>query len=363
MRKKYNIESEEILADQIPDFDSKISDDVLLSTPSASVNEASQYLGQQLTHKIGRPDTDTEGDRELAKRKNLSRIGDTIGENADIRDGWMEFDRNLLGDRNVFYPESWSFRIRPANVEAIRNWSTIDDENPISIDEVLNEMIKTCVSINNGERLIPWGNINLWDRFFFLLNIREYTFKDGESKIELDEECSECGNDVNFILSSQSLEWEIPDNDIMKYYDAEYRQWVIDGEEFGIEEEEPIVFYLPTLEKDSVIREYMINRIQNKKKIDNVFMRFLPWMSAKLPKDSKLAERKIRELENEFNSWDSDKFDFMDNVLTNIMVTPSQVLKSICPVCGEEVTTRVRFPDGLRSLFTIRHKFKKFGKK
>lgn len=326
-------------------------------------NEASQYLGTKLSHFQGKHENNPEASREFAKERKLSRIGDKIQDNVEIREGWMEFDKSLLGKRADFYPDDWEFRIRPATVEAIRNWSTIDDENMLSVDDVFNEIMKSCVSIRTSNGQIPWGNINSWDRFFFLLTVRDYTFVKGEAELKYNEECPECENDVEFKLNSQALDYEFPDDEVMKYYDKEYRQWYIDPAEFGVEYPESITLYLPTLDKDSIIKKYMINRIQNKKKVDEVFMRFLPWMTPKLSKDEKIAERKIRELENEYKMWDEEMFEFMDNVVKNITVMPAQNMKMICPTCGEEVTAQIRFPDGVRSLFSIPRKFKKFGKK
>ena len=102
-------------------------------------NEASQFIGQKLGHKIGGyAQTDPNETKQLVQDKKLSRIGDNIRQNAEIRDGWMEVDKALLGDRAKFYPKDWSFRIRPANVEAIRNWSTIDDDYK-SYDDYFND--------------------------------------------------------------------------------------------------------------------------------------------------------------------------------------------------------------------------------
>ena len=54
---------------------------------------------------------------------------------------------------------------------------------------------------------------------------------------------------------------------------------------------------------------------------------------------------------------------FMNDVITNVMVTPLTKLTQICPVCGEEVTSPVRFPNGTSALFNISSKYSKFGKK
>ena len=104
-----------------------------------------RVVGQKL-QKYGKLGHATQEEiRQLDDEKHLTRVGQRIGDSAEIREGWMTVDRKLLGERDVFYPEEWEFRIKPATVEAIRNWSTIDEENPNSIDIVFDEILKACL--------------------------------------------------------------------------------------------------------------------------------------------------------------------------------------------------------------------------
>lgn len=330
-------------------------------------NEASQYLGTTLNHNPlnGQPfNQDNSKDSTLAKEKHLTRIGETIGENAEIRDGWIDVDRARLGDRSTFYPESWRFRIRPATVEAIRNWSMIDDEDPLTIDDVFNEVLKSCLAIVTPEGPKPWGNICSWDRFFWLLMIREYTFKHGDGKLEYEEDCPECGNPVKFNLTSLSLMYEMPDIEVMPMYDRESREWHIDPMEYDVNHE-PITFYLPTLEKEANIKKYMIARANENRntKFDRVFLKFAPWLSPKISKDDTIAKRQMRELEMIYKSWDENEFSLFDEVIRNITVMPERNLISVCPTCGEEVTSQIRFPGSVSSLFSLSNKRRKFGSK
>lgn len=292
------------------------------------------------------------------------QIGANIYENADIRDGWQVVDRRLFGERDIYYPADWEFRIRPATVEAIRNWSTIDDEQPNTVDDVFNEIVKSCFSIKTPQGLLPWGNLRSWDRFFVLLLIRQYTFAMGESKIQYTEECPECDNDVQFVLDSTTLQYDLPDPEVMRYYDRETCTWMVDPVEYDVNGD-VVTLYLPTLEKDANIKAWIIDKLQKQpnKKLDSVFIKFLPWMANKISKNLDVASRQIKELEMKFKSFDTEMFTFMNDVITNIMVTPSTKLTTKCPTCGEEVTTNIRFPNGVSELLNVKRTGKKFGKK
>jgi len=329
---------EKILAEQIPEVEE------VKQVEEENANPASQYIGTKLTHKIGgRADTDKEEDAKLVEEKHLTRVGEKIGQNVEVRDGWMDVDKRLLGDRVKFYPEDWQFKIRPATVEAIRNWSTIDDENPNSVDDVFNEILKYCLTIVTPTGNLPWGNIRSWDRFFFVLLVREYTFVQGEKKIEFTEDCPSCDNAVTFNLTSQSLVYELPDPEVMKYFSQEEQNWMIDPNEYDVEWPEPVILYLPTLEKDANIKAWLIDRVQNNKKVDNVFVKFLPWLAPKISKDLTIAQRQIREYEVKFKTWDSEMFDFMNEVVNNIAVLPSTKLIETCLVFGEDVIVQIFF--------------------
>lgn len=375
-RKQTQEETEQTLATQIGDFGNDLNmeadggvqqevyDDVAEEAPST--NMATQMIGKKLNRLPGAmSNEERERDKEFIKSQNLSRIGQKIGETTRVREGWLPVDRTLLGERDIFYPSDWSFYIRPATVEAIRNWSMIDDQNGNSIDEVFNEVLKTCLQIKDStDRPIPWHNICSWDRFFFLLLVREYTFQDGESNISYYEDCPECETPVEFNLTSDALMYDMPDEEVISYYDQTSRTWAIDPSEYEVEGD-PITLYVPTLEKDANIKAWMIHKLQENRnaKIDPVFIRFVSWMTPKISKDDEISKRQMKQLKTAFDSLSIDQFEFMDEVLKNIIVTPKTKLLAKCQSCGEEVTSDIRFPNGVSGLFHIQSKRRRFGKK
>lgn len=365
-------EEEQKILEQMPDNVSGVSINKesaapIVETPNTN-SEHSMPQNSELTSmlgtRVGYKEKETlrkDEMQEEAARQNI-RIGANIFDNADIRDGWQVMDRSLFGERDIYYPADWEFRIKPATVEAIRNWSTIDDENPNVVDDVFNEIIKSCLQIKTAHGLLPWGNLRSWDRFFILLLVRQYTFSVGETLLKYNEECPECENDVEFILDSTSLRYDLPDPEIMHYYDQASCTWMIDPTEYDVEGD-PITLYLPTLEKEANIKAWIIDRLQNKKKVDNVFIKFLPWMANKISKDLSIASRQIKELEMKFKSFDTEMFTLMNDIINNVMVMPSTKLITTCPTCGEEVSANIRFPNGVSELFNIKRTGKRFGKK
>jgi hypothetical protein len=343
---------EEVLASQIPEF---------TETPQEEVRVPEKISSRILN----RNQVDEEEIADFEKRTNATGLGENIFAKAEARDGWIAIDRRLLGERDFYYPEDWQFLVRPATVEVVRNWSMLDETNGNSIDDVFNEILKYCLSIKSNTGVKSWQSINNWDRFFFVLLIREYTFVNGESKVEFFEECPYCEAEVKFNLDCQALMYDLPDDEVKRYYDRENRVWVIDPVDFEIPAERALYLYNPTVEKDANIKAWLMAEYQenNNKKFDPVFIKFLPWLCAKISKDVPSARVQIRKAEMTFKSWDTEMFSFMNDVLKNISVTPSTNISAICPACGEEAVTRLRFPDGVGALFNVVNRRKKFGTK
>jgi len=359
-----NVIDDEMLEGQIPEF-KEDGNAPVVEKPQEVVPEQhnESMIGKKLSINPGSHELSDETVNDIKNLGGNVKLGDNLYEVAEAREGWIMIDKSILKEREIYYPEDWQFKVRPATVEAIRNWSAIDDQNVNSVDDTFNDILKSCLAIQTSRGPIPCFNVRSWDRFFFLNLIREYTFVQGEHKMEYEDECPNCDNPIKFTLNSSKLMYELPDPEIMKYFDRTTQTWNIDPEEFDVNWPEPITLYLPTLEKDAAIKAWLINRIQNKKKVDNVFIKFLVWMAPKISKDETIANRQIREYEMKYKSWDTEMFSFMNDVITNISVTPLTKLTTSCPVCGEEVTSDIQFPNGIRDLFAISGGHKKFGKK
>lgn len=280
-----------------------------------------------------------------------------------ITEGWIPIERDDMGIRGKFYPEEWQFRIRPATVEAIKNWSSINETNLAVTNNVFNEIMKSCVSITTPVGKLSWGKVNSWDRFWFIMKVHDFTFVKGEHALDYEEECPECGAPIKFHLTPDALVYEFPDDEVVeKHWNQELRAWVIDPQEYDVDA--PVQYlYTPTLEKDDAIFQWAYAQSQMGKTLNEPFLRFLPWLLDKASKDPDQLEKSIKAAKKTFSEWDEEMFSFMDEVLRNITINPSEKLRQVCPNCGEEVITSVRFPNGIKSIFTVPSKHRKFGSK
>lgn len=324
--------------------------------------EETQTLGR-LKHKASYGQKEELTDQEEADLEafmNRSRKHNVEqAQQASISSGWIPIDREEMGIRSQFYPETWEFYVRPATVQAIKNWTAIDEERPDVVNNVFNDIIKTCVKIDtHSEQGATWAQIRSWDRFWFILKVREYS-SSNTSPVEFEDACSECDNDMTYTLNSKSLFYEFPDEDLIdKYWDGTV--WKIDPREYDVDHQ-PITLYTPTIGKDEAIIDWATAKARQDRKIDEQFVRFLVWLLPKATKDMQIFDRQIQKIYKDYKNWDLDMFSFMDDVITNITINPSEKLKAICPECGQEAISTVQFPDGIKVLFEVKTGAKKFG--
>ena len=302
--------------------------------------------------------SDLDAFRERANRRSTFRKEqeDSV---VSVSEGWIPVEREELGVRSQFYPEDWEFAVRPATVQAIKNWTSIDEERLDQVNNVFNDIIKTCVKITSSTGGVSWENINSWDRFWFVLKIREYSFVHGESKVQFTDSCSECDEDIDFELTANGLFYEFPDEELVeKYWNG--KTWEIDPTEYDVDEA-PITLYTPTLGKDQAIINWATERYRATNKIDETFIKFLPWLINKPSRDAQMFDRQVQKVYKDYKAWSIDMFSFMDDVVKNITINPSEKLKVKCPHCGKEVVSNVRFPNGIKAIFNVTTKAKKFG--
>ena len=121
--------------------------------------------------------------------------------------------------------------------------------------------------------------------------------------------------------------------------------------------------YVPTIGKDNAILQWMYLQNEQGKQPNEVFLRFLPYMLERNIKDPNVMAKSIKDAKRIYDSWDVEMFEFMDEVRRNITINPSEKLTQTCPNCGEAVKSTVRFPNGIKYLFAVQSKHKKFGSK
>lgn len=260
--------------------------------------------------------------------------------------GYIEIWPENFPSRGLFYAEGARFFIRAASVKEIRHFSTINEQDPFSVDEALNEIVKSCLMMRFPGRQASFKDLKEEDRIHIILSIKDLTFSKGENRMILGVTCKECNHDNEVEIKNHSFELNELNKTIMKYYNEETKCWNVQTKSSGV-----ITLSPPSIGIMMETTKY-IKRVQQEegRKIDASFVKSLPYM---IQDWRGLNEQKIKNLEIEFMQWDTIKYNTFNALTEMCKVGVKDQLVKECEKCGTEVRTNISFPGGIKSLFVV----------
>jgi len=213
---------------------------------------------------------------ETVKPTSLGKASSYVDRDNDepaLLPGYHEIWSTNFPSKGLFYPENARFFIRAASVKEIRHFSTINEQDPFSIDEALNEILKGCLMIRYPGKQTTFKDLREEDRIYVIMTIRELTFVNGENKIGVKKNCDECGHENEFTIGKDSFDPTILPDTIMRYYDEETRKFVIQTKSSGT-----IEMVAPSIGVMMEISKYIRQQQQEGRKLDQSFLKVLPYL-------------------------------------------------------------------------------------
>jgi hypothetical protein len=259
--------------------------------------------------------------------------------------GYHEIWAENFPSKGLFYPENTRFFIRAAEVKEIRHFSTINEQDPFSIDEALNEILKSCMMTRQPGKQSSFKDLKEEDRIYLILAIRELTFPTGENQLIVKSTCNECNHDNEIKIKNEVFEVNDIDEKLMKYYDYESRMFHVTTKSSGTIKITP-----PSIGIMMEVTKYIQKRQQEGKKIDQSFIKILPYLSQEWRGFNDSA---INNLEIEVMSWNTTKYQTMYSLTDMCKVGVKEKFNTICEKCHSEVTTPISFPGGIKGLFVV----------
>lgn len=260
--------------------------------------------------------------------------------------GWVTLDSGNMPTYGLFYPEDAIFSIRSARTDEIRHFSTIIEDNPLSISSHLSDILKKCLKITCKSKAMVWQDICQEDRIYIILAIRDLTFVKGENKLVMSTQCSNCEEPIEIPFSNENLRRKDHNGKIFKYYDPEKRIFVVKTKSYG-----DIKFKPPTLGITDKVTSYIAKARKENKKIDDSFLESLPYMVFDW---RGLNETAIAAKYAELKRMEKGHFGVFHTLKGYVDYTVEEKVYSSCPSCHqEEVEATITFPDGIKSIFLI----------
>lgn len=259
--------------------------------------------------------------------------------------GWVRVKPETLPSQGIFYPDGTEITIRAASAAEIRHWSTIDEEDILSMDDALNRIMERCSKIRMGKAMGTYKDIKEIDRFFIIFAIRELTFKKGENSLNVSFNCNQCGKVDQKSIVKEMLSYYTPVPELDARFSEELR-----GFHLKITNGEELKLYLPSLGVMNYIKNYVRDKVQNKQDYDKAFLKWAPFL---FPDWRVLNDATYNKTLQDSYSWGTDKISVMDWFVTQMQSTVKAEIRNECSVCGEEATAPINFRGGIKSLFLV----------
>jgi hypothetical protein len=243
----------------------------------------------------------------------------------------------------MFYPSGTQIAVRAATVSEIRHWSTIDENDLLGLDDMLNFIIEKCVRIKVPNKPGTFKDIKEIDRFYLIFAVRDYTFKNGENRLYVNV-TDDDGIEQKIEVTKDLLNYFNPNEKLMKYYSA-------DGQcfDFQMKSGESFKIFLPSLGTMGFIKNYIKQKQQAGQNFDKTFIRYAPFLF----NDWKTLNQNTydKAVQDSF-TWNIQKISVMDKLidLVSSSVNPSIVYQTSG---GGEGKAPLNFPGGIKSLFLI----------
>jgi hypothetical protein len=263
----------------------------------------------------------------------------SVNSNFDI--GWYEVPLESLPTKGLFYPDESRLLIKPASVAIIRHFSTVDDTNPLELNDAFDYILDNLVRFNVPGMPSSYKNLN---KLSVILHVRDATFKNGESKIISDITCS-CGQTDVKTLQWSDFEFFSFNPDLMKFYNPEHKIFQVN---FNDTMQSDVGLTLPSIGMRNFVQKYVTNKIKQKRTYDKSFANIASFIVDDWSSINDTIYEQQLELSGE---WTTYQFAAFVRIIDLVKKSTTSRIKHKCSSCGAEVTAPSSFRGGIKSLF------------
>jgi hypothetical protein len=256
--------------------------------------------------------------------------------------GWKNVPIEYLPSQGIFYTPGTQVAIRAATAAEIRHWSTIDENDLLGVDDMLNFIIEKCCRIKVPGKPGTYKDLREIDRFYLIFAIRDYTFKNGENKMYVNVSMDD-GHNEQVEVTKDIIDYFTPNEKLMEFYNREEMCFHINmknGESFKL--------YLPTLGSMGFIKNYIKQKQQQNANFDKAFIKYAPFLFNDWKTITQAAYDKAVQ---DSYGWSVQKISVMDKI---VELLSSSINPQIRYNTGAgEGTAPLNFQGGVKSLFLI----------
>jgi len=290
------------------------------------------------------------GKVDTTRGSGITSIDDPEIQRIQSLTGYIKLDLANFPSGGQFYREDFEIHIRAARVGEIREFSTLDEENILDVDEKLNSLLVNCTKIMYGNQRGSYRDVLEEDRIYLILSIRELTFKEGENKLMMPvgkKSCKTgtCKSQESVELQTTNLQFNEQDDLIAKYYDHENKCFTVPTKSHG-----ELTIAPPTIGVMRSITDWIRKREEEGKTWDRSSLSILPYIQREW---RGFNDKEIFSAITNFQGWDATKFSIVYRLVEKAKIGVKPEFSFPCESCGEEVAVPLTFPGGIKALFII----------
>ena len=335
---------EENYKDFLSDFLSKNNED-MSPTPLLPTNKKDEEIASTFIPK--------------SKKLDIKIKRHVVNKFEDDKSKYEEIFVDDLPMGEFYYPNTKIY-IRPCTVQEIQNFSTFDTRNPFDFKNKLNDILETCVILENPDGTYA-SHLDLYDgdRVWLIYTIREKTFPKGKvlsANVTYEDNKKEKRTHKIDLVRANIEIWR--EQSIMQYFNT-------DEKVFEIEttlKETPFILAPPTIGLRNCFDQYIDIKVkENKmdKKKDAPFFKIAPYLK---PRVSYMSLDELEEYERWFKEdLTPDEYSFLFDLVNNHLRIGIRGLKK--NMGSTTLRTYKLYPDNHRTLFLLPNAFDVFVKK
>ena len=263
---------------------------------------------------------------------------------AELQDngmGFVELPMDSLPTGGIFYPEGTRIFVRSASGGDIRHWSMTDETDVSAIDDAISYIIERCMRISFPNGQAHWKDLKEIDRFYIILAIRDFTFKEGNNELKIkvteNREVVVHKDDVSFIDLGEK---------IIKYYNHEKRCFTFPVKNPAVG---AIDIYMPCCGVTQWLKNYMQKKNQRQEQYDQDFITIAPLL---IPDYRKLNDSSYAQILRNTMNWGPYEWSLVSKVKSIIQKAITPKLTYI-DESGAEQETPLNFQGGVKAIFEI----------
>ena len=273
---------------------------------------------------------------------NMDRFKQSEARSADSHLGYHDIPVASLPSGGLFYPKGTQLSIRSAKVAEIRHFSSIDENNILDIDEKLNAIVEACSRVTSDKQRMSYKDLCEEDRFFLILSIRDLTFPEPESNLQVEHKDKKGKTHTVEVKKDNLSYFKIPDH-LEKYYSEESLGFLIETKSFGTLDMRP-----PTIGIMQRMTSYIKDRQEKGEKIDQSVLQIMPYLVSEW---RGFQDKDIFKFEVEMNGWSNKKFSLVYKLAEEIKIG---IKPDMDVQIGDEwEVVPIGFRDGIKSLFIV----------